>query len=420
MESCFSLDESRLQSDLDTRTLATLQSLLPSSALKLDSTSSPYRDYLGWHSLPLKTSDEHLEQIQDQAQAFRERCNTFVLLGVGGSYLGARSAIEIHQALDMQKTLTKPRILYAGYHLSAPCIHQLLQSLEGQELCLNVVSKSGSTLETSITFELLFQYMIKRYSTNELKKRIMITTDSLHGNLRQLAELEGYPSLPVPSDIGGRYSVLTPVGLFPMALAGIDIKELLRGARTAQVELQEICHPENPASRYALLRNSIPKSIEILATFEPFLDYLAEWWKQLFGESEGKMGCGLFPSTLSYTTDLHSMGQYLQQGKRLMMETFLSFRTIPGFSTYITDPLSGKSLNSLQQIALKSTLQAHNEGGVPCLHLEFSELSPFTLGYLYYFFQKACAISALLLGVHPFTQEGVESYKKHFKEGLKA
>jgi glucose-6-phosphate isomerase len=373
-------------------------------------------EYLGWLDLPENTSESLLQEILNHAKKVREQCDYFILLGIGGSYLGARSAIEIQQGLFTPNSHSLPQIDYAGHHLSAPALSQVLSQLDKHSIAINVVSKSGTTLETSIAFQLLLDYMKNRYSPKELQQRIIVTTDPEEGSLRQLAKSSNYTTYPVPANIGGRYSVLSPVGLFPMAVMGIDIHKLLEGARQAQ---RDFSTPENLASRYALLRNALDSSlirIEALSTFEPSLHYLAEWWKQLFGESEGKEHKGLFPVNLAYTTDLHSLGQYLQEGQRQILETFLSIQQLPPPYAQLTNPQNGQSIEALNHIALQSTLQAHSEGQIPCLHLRLSEINPFTLGYLYYFFQKACAYSAYLLGVNPFDQPGVECYKKYMKQ----
>jgi glucose-6-phosphate isomerase len=413
MNSFLTLEDKLALPFISQKRMVELQARIPEVHQALHEGTGPGNEYLGWLDLPENTSERLLQEILNHAKQVREQCDYFILLGIGGSYLGARSAIEIQQGLFTPNSQSLPQIDYAGHHLSAPALSQVLSQLDKHSITLNVVSKSGTTLETSIAFQLLHDYMIKRYSPKELQQRIIVTTDPEKGSLRQLAKSSNYTTYPVPANIGGRYSVLSPVGLFPMAVMGFDIHKLLEGARQAQKDFNT---PENLASRYALLRNALDPSvirIEALSTFEPSLHYLAEWWKQLFGESEGKERKGLFPVSLGYTTDLHSLGQYLQDGQRQILETFLSIQQLPPPYAQLTHPQNGQSIEALNHIALQSTLQAHSEGQIPCLHLKLNEISPFTLGYLYYFFQKACAYSAYLLGVNPFDQPGVECYKKY-------
>ncbi len=376
-------------------------------------------DFTGWIDLPANIGDQEIAHYRETSEILRSKGQTFVMLGIGGSYLGARSAIEIHQAMHAHKNHHIPEIFYAGQHLSAPELYALLNKLESKDVVLNVVSKSGSTLETRIAFENMYQWMQKKYSASELKERIIITTDASHGPLRALAQKEGYLSFPVPENIGGRYSLFTAVGLLPMAVMGINIQEMLDGARLAQ---QECSNSDNPAYRYALLRNTIQNKewcIEVLATFEPCLYYLTEWWKQLFGESEGKNAKGLFPANLRYTTDLHSMGQYMQEGQRRIIETFLTIDRLPSAFDSMIDPESGAKIETVNKIAGQSTISAHAEGGLPCLHLRMKDASMHTLGYLYYFFMKACAMSGYMQELNPFNQPGVERYKHYLIKGLK-
>lgn len=413
MNSFLTLEDKLALPFISQKRMVELQARIPQVHQALHEGSGPGNEYLGWLDLPENTSESLLQEILNHAKQVREQCDYFILLGIGGSYLGARSAIEIQQGLFTPNNQSLPQIDYAGHHLSTPALSQVLSQLDKHSITLNVVSKSGTTLETSIAFQLLHDYMIKRYSPKELQQRIIVTTDPEKGSLRQLAKSSNYTTYPVPANIGGRYSVLSPVGLFPMAVMGFDIHKLLEGARQAQ---KDFSTPENLASRYALLRNALDPSairIEALSTFEPSLHYLAEWWKQLFGESEGKEHKGFFPVSLAYTTDLHSLGQYLQDGQRQILETFLSIQQLSPPYAQLTHPQNGQSIEALNHIALQSTLQAHSEGQIPCLHLKLSEINPFTLGYLYYFFQKACAYSAYLLGVNPFDQPGVECYKKY-------
>lgn len=375
-------------------------------------------DYLGWVHQPVSPNIKEMEFIQSTAKALRAHSDVLIVIGIGGSYLGARAAIEM-----LNPSLTS-NVYFAGHHLSGAYLNQLLQEIGERDISLNVISKSGTTMEPALAFRFFRQYMLKRYGKTESQKRIVITTDRDKGALREMAKREGYASFIVPSDIGGRYSVLTPVGLLPMAFSGINITEVLQGAAVAYHECSTSNLHDNPAYSYAVIRHWMMqqgKQIELMVQFEPKLFYLTEWWKQLFGESEGKNGKGLFPANLSFTTDLHSMGQYIQQGPRHLFETVLYVEdsvndieiTGTGEEGDGLQYLEGKTMSFINRMAMEGTLQAHVEGGVPSLVLQIAKLNAFSFGYLVYFFMKACAMSAYLLGVNPFNQPGVEAYKKN-------
>ena len=391
-------------------------------------------DFLGWVELPDNYDREELARIKAAADKIRQEAEIFIVVGIGGSYLGARAAIEMlshtfRNELPSEKR-NGPRIYYVGQNLSATYISHLLEAIEGQDVCLNVISKSGTTTEPAIAFQILKQWMERQYGREEAAQRIYVTTDKRKGILRELADREGYASFVIPDNVGGRYSVLTAVGLLPMAVAGIDLDEVLAGARAAANDLRGDRLQDNPCYQYAAIRNLLHaqgKTTEIMVNYEPRLFYFGEWFKQLFGESEGKEGKGIFPASLNFTTDLHSMGQYIQQGRRDIFETVLKVEKSP--AEIILDKadedlglnyLAGRTMGFVNDKAFAGTLQAHVDGGVPNLVIHIPETSPYYFGYMVYFFEKACAMSAYLLGVNPFDQPGVEAYKKNMKQLLKA
>ncbi|MEQ8236012.1 MAG: glucose-6-phosphate isomerase [Syntrophomonadaceae bacterium] len=392
--------------------------------------TGPGSEYRGWLDWPLFISADEVGQIKAAASRIRQEAQAFLVVGIGGSYLGARAAIEMLSHSFNNELASErrrgPKIYFAGHQLSSAYISHLLEVIDGQQISLNVISKSGTTTEPALIFGLLKAFMEEKYGLSEARRRIFATTDRERGLLRELANREGYTAFTIPDDIGGRYSVLTPVGLLPMAVAGIDIDQVLEGAQAAAQDLQESKLMGNCCYQYAAVRNILYSqgySIELLAAYEPGLHYLGEWFKQLFGESEGKRGQGIFPATVSFTTDLHSLGQYIQEGPRNMFETVLRVKQ-PSFAVRIdwdSAPtyLHGHTLDFVNQKALEGVLLAHSEGGVPCLQLEIPEMSPYYFGYLVYFFMKACAISGYIAGVNPFDQPGVEAYKRHIQDLLK-
>lgn len=383
-------------------------------------------EFLGWVDLPVRADQAEIQAVKAAAARIRESSEVLVVAGIGGSYLGARAALAM---LTPYFPATHPRVgdpevIFVGHHLSGSYLEQLLSYIKEKEFSINVISKSGTTTETAVAFRFLKQLAEEKYGKEGAADRIYATTDRQRGALRRLAEEEGYTTFVIPDDIGGRYSVLSPVGLLPIAAAGIDIDPILAGAAAAY----EVCsHPEleqNPVYQYAVLRHIFyqkGKSIELMVNYEPALHYFAEWWKQLFGESEGKDGKGLFPAAVDFTTDLHSLGQYIQEGRRLFFETILEVqqdRSSLALPDAPGDPdglnyIAGQRIDELNRQALRGTLLAHQDGGVPCLVIKIPALSPFYFGYLVYFFEKACGMSGYLLGVNPFNQPGVEEYKKN-------
>ncbi len=395
---------------------------------RLHSKSHLTSNYLGWLDLPYKYKKEEINRIVSLAEKIQANSNALIVIGIGGSYLGARAGVEMlgHSFSNILPTSLGHgcKLYFAGNNMSGKYIRDLLDILEDKEVSINVISKSGTTTEPAVAFRIFKNYMEDRYGKDEARKRIYVTTDKEKGSLREIALKEGYESLEIPDDIGGRYSVLTGVGLLPMAVAGIDIDEIMAGASQAYQDLFTDELRENPSYQYAVIRNIFyrrGKDIEVLSTYEPSLHYMGEWWKQLFGESEGKEGKGIFPASLRFSTDLHSMGQYMQEGKRNIFQTILHIRemandiSIP-ISKEDTDGLNylqGKSVGDINDSIFKASLLAHNDGGVPNLIIKLAKAQAYYLGYLFYFLQKSCAMSGYILGVNPFNQPGVESYKRN-------
>jgi glucose-6-phosphate isomerase len=380
-------------------------------------------DMLGWLHWPSNIDTQLLEEVKSAAQKIQKQSEVLVVIGIGGSYLGAKAALEF---LSSQQEGVE--VIFAGQHLSSLGIQQILDYVRDKEFSINMISKSGTTTEPAIAFRIFRQLMERKYGKEEAANRIYATTDADHGALRDLAEQEGYTTFSVPDDVGGRYSVLTAVGLLPMAAAGIDIHTLIQGAQLAE-ENCGIHNRENDVLMYAALRHRLyndDKKIEILVNYEPQLKSLGSWWQQLFGESEGKNNLGLFPVSSSFTTDLHSLGQYIQEGERHLFETVLFFENptvpvdIPSDDQNLDglNYLAGKSLHHVNQKAYEGTLKAHEEGGVPNIIFQIHSANPESLGYLFYFFEYSCAISGYMLDVNPFDQPGVEAYKRNMFELL--
>lgn len=388
---------------------------------KMSNRTSLGHEYLGWLDYPIQYDEHDLAYTLEVAKEIKENAQLLIVIGIGGSYLGTRAIQDALQPYFHTSSDT-PKVIFAGQNLSGRYMKQLLHYIEDKEVYINVISKSGTTTEPAIAFRILRQQLEKKYG-QDAHKHIIVTTDQEKGVLRQLAEKNHYRTFNIPNDIGGRYSVFTPVGLLPLAAQGIDIKSFLQGAKEAAEKLVGNNLVENPAYEYAAIRQLLllkGYQIEILASFEPALSHLQGWWQQLFGESEGKQHNGLFPVALSFSTDLHSLGQYIQQGKRTIFETFLSFRHVDEdcqvpYSDDNTDQLNflcDKSLNTINSIASVGTTNAHEAGGIPVLSIEIGRLDEYHLGYMMYFFMKACAMSAYLQGVNPFDQPGVEAYKQ--------
>lgn len=382
-------------------------------------------DYLGWIELPTNYDKDEFERIKKAAEKIKNDSDVLVVIGIGGSYLGARAAIDF-LSHTFYNSLTKeqrkaPEIYYVGNNISSTYLKHLLDVLEGKDYSINVISKSGTTTEPAIAFRVLKKHIEEKYGKEVAKGRIYATTDKARGALKKLADEEGYETFVIPDDVGGRFSVLTPVGLLPIACSGVNIDELMAGARAAQNDYSAP-YAENDCYKYAAIRNILNrkgKEIEMLINYEPRLHYLGEWWKQLFGESEGKDGKGLFPAAADFSTDLHSMGQYIQDGRRVMFETAVLIGE-PEADVIIEEEaadldglnyLAGKGMDFVNKKAAQGTLLAHVDGGVPNLTVTIPSATPFNLGYLFYFFEKVCGISGYLLGVNPFNQPGVESYK---------
>ncbi|QPJ65579.1 MAG: glucose-6-phosphate isomerase [Candidatus Nitrohelix vancouverensis] len=392
----------------------------------MENRSGTGAEYLGWADLPSGTSDDLLKRIENSASTIRERCDAFIQIGIGGSYLGARAGISFLSPLIASAALRKgPEIFYAGHNISSDYYSDLLAALSDRDCALFVVSKSGTTLEPALGFRILRQWMENKYGAAEASRRIVAATDPSKGVLKTIANEQGYETFDIPQDVGGRFSVLTPVGLLPMAVAGVDIHSLLQGARDMEARLRADSSLEsNPAYNYAVCRHLLRrkgKTTEILSSFHPAFAYLQEWWKQLAGESEGKDGKGIFPATLEFTTDLHSMGQWIQEGERFIFETFLILdqsRKAIAVSENQNDEdglnfLTGKTLDFINEKAYKGTAKAHSEGLAPNLTIAVKDRSAYSLGQFFYFFQRAVAMTGYLDGVNPFDQPGVELYKKN-------
>lgn len=395
-------------------------------------------EFLGWIDLPNNYDRDEFNRIKQAAKRIRSQAEVLLVIGIGGSYIGARAAIEMlthsfHNLLETNQRNT-PQVLFIGHHLSATYISELFDILENKDFAINVISKSGTTTEPAIAFRVLRSYLIERYGKKEARKRIYVTTDKDKGALKTLATAECYETFIIPNDIGGRYSVLTAVGLLPIAVSGISINEMMEGAFVARNELLEPSILHNQAYQYAGIRNLLyqkGKTIEILINYEPKFNAFSEWWKQLFAESEGKNQQGIFPTSAHFTTDLHSIGQYIQDGRRDLFQTTIQIKkdkenmyinkdekNIDGLN-YLTD----KSLHEINKKAYEGTILAHTDGKVPNIALELPEVNAFSFGYIVYFFEKACAMSGYLLDVNPFNQPGVEAYKRNMfallgKEGF--
>lgn len=386
--------------------------------------------FLGWMELPTQYDKKEFERIKKCAHRIRKNSDILLVIGIGGSYLGARAVIEaLHSSFNSMKQ-DNTQIIFVGNNLSADYINDVIEILEGKDFSINVISKSGTTTEPAIAFRIFREIIEGKYGIEEARKRIYVTTDKKKGALKQLAKAEGYETFVIPDDVGGRFSVLTAVGLLPIAASGINIDKIMEGARFAQDKYSDSSLKYNECYQYAVVRNLLyeqEKSIEMLVSYEPRMHYFIEWWKQLFGESEGKDGKGLFPTGAEFTTDLHSLGQYIQEGRRILFETVLNIQNVKRDITINTDEdnldnlnyLYGKKLSYVNKKAMEGTVQAHVDGGVPNIIIHIDELNENTIGQLIYFFEKACAMSAELLEVNPFNQPGVEKYKTNMFKLLK-
>lgn len=380
-------------------------------------------DFLGWVDLPVNYDKEEFERIKAAAERIKNSCDVLIVIGIGGSYLGARAVIEALKS-SLYNNLTKetPDIYYVGNSINPTYLNDVLSICEGKDICVNVISKSGTTTEPALAFRIFKKLVEDKYGKEEAKNRIFATTDKAKGTLKELSDAEGYETFVVPDDVGGRFSVLTAVGLLPIAVAGIDIDKLMLGAANGREKYS--ADDGNDCYKYAAIRNilySKGKSVEMLISYDPNFAMMNEWFKQLYGESEGKDNKGIFPASAVFSTDLHSLGQFIQDGSRVMFETVLDIKK-PKTDRYLesdTENLDGlnflteQNMSVVNQKAFQGTVLAHTEGGVPNMILELDDVSEETLGELIYFFEKACAISGYILGVNPFNQPGVESYKKN-------
>ena len=404
-----------------------LQAILPqveAAHRTIHEKSGPGNDFLGWLDLPVNYDREEFDRILKAAQKIRSHSQVLVVIGIGGSYLGARAAIELLHSQLYNNLGDGPQIYFAGNSISPTYLNQVIRLCEGKDFSINVISKSGTTTEPALAFRIFRDLAIKKYGREGAKERIFCTTDKAKGTLKQLADEEGYETFVIPDDVGGRYSVLTAVGLLPIAVSGSDIGKLMEGAAKAREDLSVCDLDKNDCYRYAALRNILyrkGKAIEILVSYEPSFSMMAEWYKQLFGESEGKDNKGIYPSSAIFSTDLHSMGQFIQEGSRILFETVVDIAA-PQQDLYIQpDPnnfdglnfLSDQNMSVVNRKAMQGTILAHTEGGVPNMVLQLPAINEEELGYLIYFFEKACALSGYLLAVNPFNQPGVESYKKN-------
>ena len=389
----------------------------------LESKTGPGNDFLGWMYLPRDYDKEEFARIQAAAQQIRSDSDVLVVAGIGGSYLGARAVVEAVKGVYHNELESGLKIYFCGNSISPTALNDIIALCKGKRFSINVISKSGTTTETSLAFRVLRKLLEDQVGTEEANKRIYATTDRARGTLKQLADSQGWPTFVVPDDVGGRYSVLSAVGLLPIAAAGIDIAELMQGAADA-MDRFSVLSPDNDAYKYAAARNILSrkgKQIEILECYEPNFALMNEWYKQLFGESEGKDNKGLFPASCIFSTDLHSMGQFIQEGTRNMFETIVNVKN-PAKDLFIEELegnfdglnfLAGQNMSVVNRKAMEGTILAHTDGGVPQMLIDVDDLSAYNVGYLIYFFWRACACSGYLLGVNPFNQPGVESYKKN-------
>lgn len=406
---------------------AAMQAKAQAANALLESGKGAGSDFLGWVHLPSSITPDRIEAIEKQAAKLREKAEVIICIGIGGSYLGAKAVLEAmsDSFKFLHKKRTEPVVVFAGQNISEDYTHELLEAVKEYSIATIVISKSGTTTEPAIAFRLIKAEIEKRYGKQEAAERIVAITDKARGALKTLADNEGYPTFVIPDDVGGRFSVLTPVGLLPLAAAGVDIAALVRGAQEMERATADgTPFEKNPAAVYAAVRNELyegGKKIEILGSYEPKLQYINEWWKQLYGESEGKDQKGIFPAAVDLTTDLHSMGQFIQDGARIMFETVLEVAESPAevilkkedVDTDGMNYLAGKSVDFVNKSAMNGTILAHTDGSVPNLKVTIPAMDAYSLGQLFYFFEFACGVSGYLLGVNPFNQPGVESYKKN-------
>ena len=391
----------------------------------LHSGKGPGNDFIGWVDLPENYNKEEFARIKVAADKIKKNSEVLVVIGIGGSYLGARAAIEFCKSQNYNLLCKDtPQIFFAGNTISSTTLNEVMDLVKDRDFSVNVISKSGTTTEPAIAFRVFRELVVEKYGEEGAKDHIFVTTDKARGTLKALADEVGYETFVVPDDVGGRYSVLTAVGLLPIAVAGIDIDALMKGAQDARAAFMNPSVDENDCYKYAAIRNVLArkgKTVEMMVSYEPSYTMMNEWFKQLYGESEGKNGKGLFPASAIFSTDLHSLGQYIQDGQRLLFETVVTFKK-PNREYIIKEDLAnvdglnflaGKGVSFVNRKAFEGTVLAHNDGGVPNIVLEAETMDEYELGYMIYFFEKACAISGYILGVNPFDQPGVESYKKN-------
>ncbi|SHJ59696.1 glucose-6-phosphate isomerase [Hathewaya proteolytica DSM 3090] len=408
--------------------LKNMECTVSCAAKMLEEGSGAGNDFLGWANLHEKYDKDEFNRIKSAAEKIKNNSEVLVVIGIGGSYLGARAAIEMlnnsfYNSMKKENRKT-PEIYFAGNSISSTYLMDLVDLVKDRDFSVNVISKSGTTTEPAIAFRVFKELLEKKYGKDKAKERIFATTDKARGALKSLADAEGYETFVIPDDVGGRFSVLTAVGLLPIAVSGVNIDEIMEGAEKAREELKCGDVLENPCYKYVAARNALyrkNKTTELLVNYEPRLQYFSEWWKQLYGESEGKDQKGIFPASVNFSTDLHSMGQYIQDGLRNIFETVITVKN-PSRDLEIKEAkedldglnyLKGKTVDFVNKKAYEGTLLAHNDGGVPNIVIEIPEISPYYFGYMVYFFEKACGISGYVLGVNPFNQPGVEAYKKN-------
>ncbi|TDT60926.1 glucose-6-phosphate isomerase [Fonticella tunisiensis] len=422
------IDYSKVLDFMNEHEIKYLQGQITDAHEKLHNKTGPGSDFLGWIDLPVNYDKDEFERILKAADKIKSNSDVLIVIGIGGSYLGARAAIEalnhnFYNILPKDKRKT-PEIYFVGNNISPVYMRDLLTLIEGKDISVNVISKSGTTTEPAIAFRIFKDYMENKYGKDGTRERIYATTDRAKGALKKLADAEGYETFVIPDDVGGRYSVLTAVGLLPIAVSGVDIVEMMKGAQSGMEEYSTIDVLKNTAYTYAAVRNILyrkGKTTEILVNYEPSMHYFAEWWKQLYGESEGKDNKGIFPAAVDFSTDLHSMGQYIQEGMRNIFETVINIEKVR-YDVEIKEDkdnidglnfLAGKTMDFVNKKAMEGTVLAHNDGGVPNIIINVPEMNPFYFGKLVYMFEKACGISGHLNGVNPFDQPGVEAYKKN-------
>jgi len=421
------IDLSKIFGFVDKSTVDALQEKAENSNMALYNKTLPGNDFLGWVNVTNLNTADHIKRISEIASEFKSKIDILVVIGIGGSYLGSKAVIEAlsNSFESLSKKRKNPVVVFAGQNIGEDYTNELVEILNDYSYALCVISKSGTTTEPALAFRILKQHIENKYGKSEAAQRIIAVTDAAKGALRKLAAEEGYRTFVIQDDVGGRYSVLTPVGLLPIAVAGFDISQLIRGAIDMETLTNSTAKIENnPAAIYAQARNVLYNSgfkTEILVNYHPKLQYLSEWWKQLFGESEGKENKGIFPASVNFTADLHSMGQYIQEGQRTIFETVISVknqntnRTVPNDEANLDglNFLTGKRIDEVNKMAELGTLLAHVDGGVPNIRIEIPFLNEYYIGQLLYFFEKSCGISGYILGVNPFDQPGVEAYKKN-------